>query len=390
MTSKYTCITCRVAFNDVEFQRKHYKTDWHRYNLKRKVAELPPVTAEDFQKKVLKQRHDDAEISKPSATYCMVCKKSYKTAKAFINHSNSKQHQDKLEENSHSVEDSETNGTENINEHLEISCPSIGKVSKKIPNNVTQNEDESDDYETDSEVDSDDSGWEVEISENNPILKNNCLFCSHHSRSQIRNLEHMTLIHSFFIPDAEYLVDLKGLLLYLGEKVCMGFMCLWCNDKGKAFYSMESAQQHMTDKGHCKMLHEGETLAEYAEYYDYSSSYPDHAESMEVDEEVDVNIIDGNDYQLVLPSGATIGHRSLMKYYRQNFDPDRVVAPYRGKINRVLSQYRALGYKESDKQLVVKKARDINFMRRVQNKYSMMLGTKANKLQKHFRPQVNF
>ena len=55
MTS-FTCISCRVAFGDADLQRAHYKTDWHRYNLKRKVAELPPVTAEVFQQKVLAQR----------------------------------------------------------------------------------------------------------------------------------------------------------------------------------------------------------------------------------------------------------------------------------------------------------------------------------------------
>ncbi len=54
--SSFTCITCRVAFNDADLQRAHYKTDWHRYNLKRKVAELPPVTAENFQQRVLAQR----------------------------------------------------------------------------------------------------------------------------------------------------------------------------------------------------------------------------------------------------------------------------------------------------------------------------------------------
>lgn len=32
----------------------------------------------------------------------------------------------------------------------------------------------------------------------------------------------------------------------------------------------------MSDKGHCKMLHEGIALAEYADFYDYSSSYPDN------------------------------------------------------------------------------------------------------------------
>lgn len=53
LPTTYTCITCRVAFKDPEIQRQHYKTDWHRYNLKRKVAELPPVTAENFQTKVI-------------------------------------------------------------------------------------------------------------------------------------------------------------------------------------------------------------------------------------------------------------------------------------------------------------------------------------------------
>ena len=60
----YTCITCRVMFADkdggeglaAELQKTHYKTDWHRYNLKRKVADLPPVTAENFQQRVLAQR----------------------------------------------------------------------------------------------------------------------------------------------------------------------------------------------------------------------------------------------------------------------------------------------------------------------------------------------
>jgi len=29
--------------------RNHFKGDWHRYNLKRKVANLPCVTADEFQ-----------------------------------------------------------------------------------------------------------------------------------------------------------------------------------------------------------------------------------------------------------------------------------------------------------------------------------------------------
>lgn len=54
------------------------------------------------------------------------------------------------------------------------------------------------------------------------------------------------------------------------------YICLWCNDRGRTFYSLDAVRKHMNDKGHCKMLHEGLALAEYSEFYDYSSSYPDN------------------------------------------------------------------------------------------------------------------
>lgn len=44
-----------------------------------------------------------------------------------------------------------------------------------------------------------------------------CLFCSHHSSSLMKNVAHMTKVHSFFIPDIEYLSDIKGLIKYLGK-----------------------------------------------------------------------------------------------------------------------------------------------------------------------------
>ncbi|KAF8471429.1 hypothetical protein DFH94DRAFT_847400 [Russula ochroleuca] len=38
--------------------------------------------------------------------------------------------------------------------------------------------------------------------------------------------------HSFFIPDTEYLVDPTGLIAYLGEKVAVGDVCIYCTGKG--------------------------------------------------------------------------------------------------------------------------------------------------------------
>jgi hypothetical protein len=49
---KYTCIACRLMFDSSDAQRDHYKTDYHRFNLKRQVADLPPVSFDAFQKKM--------------------------------------------------------------------------------------------------------------------------------------------------------------------------------------------------------------------------------------------------------------------------------------------------------------------------------------------------
>lgn len=40
---EYACNTCLVSFPDYETMRAHYKTDWHIYNSRRKVAGLAPI-----------------------------------------------------------------------------------------------------------------------------------------------------------------------------------------------------------------------------------------------------------------------------------------------------------------------------------------------------------
>lgn len=91
----YTCISCRVAFTDGDLQRAHYKTDWHRYNLKRKVADMPPVTAENFQERVLAQRAAaEQQLSDAEATEgCALCNKRFSSVNAHQNHLQSHKHQ---------------------------------------------------------------------------------------------------------------------------------------------------------------------------------------------------------------------------------------------------------------------------------------------------------
>ncbi|KAJ2494158.1 pre-60S factor rei1, partial [Coemansia sp. RSA 2049] len=75
----FTCLACQVAFYSADQQRTHYRSNWHKYNLKRKVVSLPPVTAESFAQRVLAQQAKEAEASKRAAfsADCKTCKKTY-------------------------------------------------------------------------------------------------------------------------------------------------------------------------------------------------------------------------------------------------------------------------------------------------------------------------
>lgn len=255
-TASFTCLNCSVRFQNAEMQREHYKTDWHRYNLKRKIAELPPVSIEEFEKRINQQKSADAAALEDQSLYCKACKKLFKSKNAHDNHLDSRKHKDNLkgflEQNGGASE-------EDVSEKS-----TRPKKEFVVVDGEAMDEDEEDE----------DDDWEEEW--DNPIENNDCLFCPNHSEDLISNIKHMSVKHSFFIPDAEYCVDVEGLLGYLAEKICRDFICIWCNEKGRTFYSLDAVRNHMVEKGHCKMLHEGAALAEYVDFYDYSASYPDH------------------------------------------------------------------------------------------------------------------
>jgi len=52
-----------------------------------------------------------------------------------------------------------------------------------------------------------------------------------------------------------------------GQLVGEYHMCLWC--KADKFLDTTSVQQHMVDKGHCKMLRDKGDIFEFADFYDY-------------------------------------------------------------------------------------------------------------------------
>ncbi|XP_034470137.1 zinc finger protein 622 [Hippoglossus hippoglossus] len=466
--ASYTCISCRVAFSDGEVQRAHYKTDWHRYNLKRKVADMPPVTAENFQERVLAQRAAaEQHLTESLSTEgCAVCNKKFSSANAYQNHLQSHKHQQAEKQallaSQKEVERmNEKNlekglGDEKVdhdakNEALQQALKeqqrsSLAKQGKaqtsqgvtkerterpdKPPRmmwleeqakrqereegataegeeweDIDQEEEEEDDEMEDFEEETMDQEEEDSAALSDPppaglpgsIPDTDCLFCSHHSKSLLKNVAHMTKVHSFFIPDVEFLVDLRGLIRYLGEKVGAGNVCLWCNEKGRSFYSAEAVQSHMTDKSHCKLFTDGDAALEFADFYDFRSSYPDSKEGEDLEmikdlpDDKDLEY-DDETLELTLPSGAKIGHRSLMRYYKQRFGAQRAVVLSHNKnaVGRVLRQYKALGW-DGGNGSFHRNQRDMKYVQMMKSKWMLKMGMNHNSTkQKHFRIQIMF
>lgn len=378
----FTCITCRVSFADSDIQRRHYKTDWHRYNLKRKVAEMPPVTAEVFQQKVLEQRAEveAQQQTKTKTMHCKLCNKTFSSENAYGNHMSSKKHKE-LEAAKAKKEDNlitkgltmESRETGSENTESEIAESSL-----------------CDKVDDDQSGDNDDDEEEIE---EDTLEVTDCLFCPHRSVSLEDNMKHMTRSHSFFIPDLEFVVDLKGLVTYLCEKVGVGNMCLYCNDKGKNFFSTEAVQNHMVDKGHTKINYEGDAVLEYADFYDFSSSYPDYNpeeenSSDEIQGKENTLAVNEQTLELCLPSGAKIGHRNMRHIYKQNLPPER--SRHAKVIQSIMADYKALGWHGTIESASRHKVKDVRLQNMQQAKRRVDVSVKANKLQKHFRPQVIF
>ncbi|KAG1896705.1 cytoplasmic protein [Suillus fuscotomentosus] len=338
----FTCLSCSIAFLSAEEQRTHYRSDHHRYNMKRRVASLPPVSVAIFNQKVLERRQETAIMSSLKGSTCEVCG----------SHINSKKHKENELKTPGEVPSAP------VYPPPSSTLPVISEthISKDSTSGVPATATEDDINESiDAKI----------AAARSRLSPAHCLFCPHTSSTLSDNLTHMSSSHSFFVPDADYLVDLPGLITYLGEKIAVGNVCIYCNGKGRELRTLEAVRKHMLDKAHCKIAYDSEDdRLEVSDYYDFTTSYPvdtrkkkskqipaedeewedaeddsgdaeevvDEAASEPPDSESDSNesipenqITYGDtEYELVLPSGARIGHRSMKRYYAQSLQPTHV------------------------------------------------------------------
>ena len=49
--SNLFCSNCKIEIKNNEEMKGHYKSEFHRYNIKRQLVSLPPLSFDQYQKK---------------------------------------------------------------------------------------------------------------------------------------------------------------------------------------------------------------------------------------------------------------------------------------------------------------------------------------------------
>jgi pre-60S factor REI1 len=279
------------------------QSDWHRYNLKRRVASLPPLSSEIFAEKVLANKATAAATAARASFEkgCEVCTKTYFSENAYINHLSSQKHKSNVARQSRTAGKSRDDDLNSVMS----STFSLGEPIEKLPREQSIDEDSEDEFndvmngikETSLEDESgsmskksqrpvggaDSTTSDGYAQKRDSLLE--CLFCTSIFESLDSSLDHMQKIHGMFIPERNYLVDLEGLVRYLNQKVNEEHECLYC---GRLKWSEDGIKTHMRDMSHCKIAYENEDQQlEIGKFYDFRATYSDGEWDSEEDEDME-------------------------------------------------------------------------------------------------------
>ncbi|XP_060173711.1 cytoplasmic 60S subunit biogenesis factor REI1 homolog 1-like [Lycium barbarum] len=346
--SGLTCNACDKEFADDTEQKFHYKSEWHRYNLKRKVAGVPGVRETIFLARQAALAEEKEKLSETPLLYaCGLCGREYRSSKAHAQHLKSKSHLTRAsqqpghhDENSvtikpllrhprnetsrkarEDVEESDESEWEEIDPDEEM----IGEAADSLTDLKMNEHTSNDNMDEDSDVDE-------YIGNLDPSC---CFMCDKEHKTIESCMVHMHKKHGFFIPDVEYLKDPKGFLTYLSLKVKRDFMCLYCNYRCHPFSSLEAVRKHMEAKSHCRVHYgdgDDDEEAELEEFYDYSSSFVDETGKQLIlsdDTGNSVELGSGGSELIITTrndngrSVKTLGSREFLRYYRQKLRPTR-------------------------------------------------------------------
>lgn len=343
--AQFTCNTCEIKFHLAEYQRQHMKSDWHRYNLKRRVANLPLISSQTFAEKVIAAKELEQYSNEDEYGF-------HVTARDRRRQQREQQQQQLLNK---PVDGSRPQTTTTARRpstalvHTERLDFSLGTDADYVTDETGSLQYDLDEF---SEINEDSESF-VDLHkltsarfEELGIPIDHCLFCGVSGSEIEANIRHMFKRHGLYIPERSFLTDVAGLLSYLSAKVSQ-FQCLVCNFQGR---NLELVWQHMATKGHSRIPYElkedKRAISQFYTFYDdvetkpktetkvaFTEPLPDNDDHEDDDDDAatDSDLDNGvtDNYQLahidpqgelVLPNGTVIGTRNRQRYYRQHHD----------------------------------------------------------------------
>ena len=239
------CATSMVGFRTEAELREHYRSDFHRYNLKRKVAGLPPVTREWFDARRAKLREAE-QVAQAMVYVCPLTSKKFQTENTFKAHTQTKKYKALLADAMR-----RTNGT------FDASPQVFAKPARTNDDGAAGTAAEQGAADADEEAAAEE--WDART----------CLFTNERFPSVEACLLHMHKRFGFYLPYVDRLTDPEGLLQYLGAKLTEGHIPLYASGldaEAKRFPSLHAVQRHMVDTNRCRLLFDGNE-EEYEDYY---------------------------------------------------------------------------------------------------------------------------
>mmetsp|Transcript_15391 Transcript_15391/g.45984 ORF Transcript_15391/g.45984 Transcript_15391/m.45984 type:complete len:433 (+) Transcript_15391:214-1512(+) len=361
--SAYTCLTAPgVEFETKDAFTAHYKSEWHRYNLKRKTAQLPMVSEAEFE-----ARKAAAKQAAPAPKQDSHIRADKRDARRLRQE---KKRRDKK-------------GMSAVSGSTTLDAVAGYRNRAAVPDVPRAPEAEAEEDEPEAEA------VEEVTAE---ARATDSFFDGRRFDTSADALEYMRSAYGFRVPEPAYLKDPDGLAEYLCTKVKVGRTCLWCQ---RQFRSYRACQQHMIDKAHCKVAYWTDAeVDELADFYDFSATWEgmdegdarllapddeswadvaddedgwetastDASESEEPADETPAPLAKRATRAKVLATGElqlrrggakkVVGARWLRTYYRQNFrledEREAVVAVRNESRARLLAAYERAGLKVSE------------------------------------------
>lgn len=349
-SASFTCNTCGVVFVAPDLQRQHMKTDWHRYNLKRRVAELPSISSDVFAEKILLLQKVQEESNEDEYGFHIYHRKRSTSTKQLSKKMLRQQEKrGRLSDLAAEVHRSPSPSTSIASEFSEFSLGDSIHVVTDVESNADSellgrsHSEYSDLGASSDDSDFEDLGSENEVDEDEALPVTHCFFCDKHHTEIETNVKHMFSAHGLYIPERSFLVNLEGFLEFVSELVTVEHCCLACGFEAR---SLEGIRQHIRSKGHCKIPYETkEERAAMAHFYDFTidevkpststkkvafaaedgSSDAEEEEAENEASHYSIVHVDQSGVELTLPTGPRIGHRSMVRYYKQNLPGARTL-----------------------------------------------------------------